>query len=506
MIHNPYSRGYSSLDNPYSDKKKPGLFSFRTIIIGAILLLTAMSFLLHQMHVETFGYKEKLRKVVSIIRPKSGEQKIAFVEPNQEEEGEKEKQGSSSSSKSKSDEQLIREVDKEPELKQKEAGEKKNQENSSSDKISPKAHSVVEPFKLKKASEQQQDSSKPPPNKSERQQDSSKPPPNDSQQQQNSSNPPPNDSQRQQDRTNPHPDSKRPPPPSEEEDKPFIVDLQAHKDHKSGIRQAINKESAAAEKQIQESDVAEKNLRLQIVAENLKQQQLQKKQKQEEQRAAHMAHLKQMTLKHPPVPLHDVPIPPQAVAEEVEGAKGKDGDASKSAPKAVINHIASLKQQEEEEQPHSDPHHHASIVADRRHHDTADGKSDSNSNSNSNSKNSEAAEGLKTIEKESAAAEARDSNAHGRAPAKSALKKTETEADPDFCSGHVDPFAKFGVENFPPPKKASFEKVQRWNSALEEMTRGISKLKIGGQPLRDRIKEEVARLKVMRFDLFCMYA
>jgi hypothetical protein len=75
----------------------------------------------------------------------------------------------------------------------------------------------------------------------------------------------------------------------------------------------------------------------------------------------------------------------------------------------------------------------------------------------------------------------------------------------NYCEGNVDPFKKETVQNFKPPKKANFAAVTEWNDALETMIKNISKLKIGGEILRKTIKDEVKKLEILRFNLFCMY-
>ncbi len=89
----------------------------------------------------------------------------------------------------------------------------------------------------------------------------------------------------------------------------------------------------------------------------------------------------------------------------------------------------------------------------------------------------------------------------------SASKKENTNPNKiDYCESQVDPFEGQPVESFVPPKGASFENVLEWKKSVKEMLKTISRLQIGGDPLRKRIQEEVDKLKILRFKTFCMFA
>mmetsp|Transcript_25755 Transcript_25755/g.43209 ORF Transcript_25755/g.43209 Transcript_25755/m.43209 type:complete len:406 (-) Transcript_25755:2386-3603(-) len=76
----------------------------------------------------------------------------------------------------------------------------------------------------------------------------------------------------------------------------------------------------------------------------------------------------------------------------------------------------------------------------------------------------------------------------------------------NFCEGHEDPFASQPVDTFVTPKEATFEEAMEWKNALKKMVNKISKMKIGGETLREAIREEVTALQIMRFKMFCKYA
>ena len=61
------------------------------------------------------------------------------------------------------------------------------------------------------------------------------------------------------------------------------------------------------------------------------------------------------------------------------------------------------------------------------------------------------------------------------------------------------------IEKFSPPKGATMAELMQWEDAVAEMVKGISKLTVGGQALRDQIKTEVRRLQLFRFEMFCKY-
>jgi hypothetical protein len=76
----------------------------------------------------------------------------------------------------------------------------------------------------------------------------------------------------------------------------------------------------------------------------------------------------------------------------------------------------------------------------------------------------------------------------------------------DYCASQEDPFESQPVESFTPPKSAPFESVLEWKKAVKDMLKTVSRLQIGGEPLRKRIQEEVDKLRVTRFKTFCKYA
>ena len=76
-------------------------------------------------------------------------------------------------------------------------------------------------------------------------------------------------------------------------------------------------------------------------------------------------------------------------------------------------------------------------------------------------------------------------------------------ADAVECDGHTDPFSSIPVESFVPPTSASLEDVLFWNTEVSNMKKEISKLRIGGDALRDKIHSEVSRLQKIRLERFC---
>jgi hypothetical protein len=76
----------------------------------------------------------------------------------------------------------------------------------------------------------------------------------------------------------------------------------------------------------------------------------------------------------------------------------------------------------------------------------------------------------------------------------------------DYCKGQVDPFEKIPVDRFTPPKDAPFEAVTAWKKKMNEFLTSVSKMKIGGDLLREKLTNDVTDLKVLRFKLFCQYA
>lgn len=76
----------------------------------------------------------------------------------------------------------------------------------------------------------------------------------------------------------------------------------------------------------------------------------------------------------------------------------------------------------------------------------------------------------------------------------------------DYCKSQTDPFESQRVESFVPPASAPFDKVLMWKAAVKDVLKNISKLRIGGDQLRKKLQEVVDRLRVLRFQTFCMYA
>ena len=73
------------------------------------------------------------------------------------------------------------------------------------------------------------------------------------------------------------------------------------------------------------------------------------------------------------------------------------------------------------------------------------------------------------------------------------------------CESGANPFEKFPVESFVPPKKSKAADVLIWRNLVKDMISTIGKIQIGGDPLRARISEEVMKLEVKRLEIFCPY-
>lgn len=76
----------------------------------------------------------------------------------------------------------------------------------------------------------------------------------------------------------------------------------------------------------------------------------------------------------------------------------------------------------------------------------------------------------------------------------------------DYCENNIDPFEKIPVDRFVPPKGAPFESVTIWKKKINDFVKSVSKLKIGGEALREKLEEDVTQLKILRFKMFCKYA
>ena len=71
------------------------------------------------------------------------------------------------------------------------------------------------------------------------------------------------------------------------------------------------------------------------------------------------------------------------------------------------------------------------------------------------------------------------------------------------CKNGNNPFKDVPPDSFVPPSNAKDEDLQRWRSEAAALTSRISRLKVGGQELRDAITREVAALDALRLSLFC---
>jgi hypothetical protein len=74
------------------------------------------------------------------------------------------------------------------------------------------------------------------------------------------------------------------------------------------------------------------------------------------------------------------------------------------------------------------------------------------------------------------------------------------------CTGEGDPFAGQPIDNFKPPLKSPLKYKIQWSNTVKEMLSRVSGLKVGGEPLRTAIKEEINKLQLLRIELFCGYA
>jgi hypothetical protein len=76
----------------------------------------------------------------------------------------------------------------------------------------------------------------------------------------------------------------------------------------------------------------------------------------------------------------------------------------------------------------------------------------------------------------------------------------------DYCAGQVDPFQGIPVDTFTPPAAADYKSVSQWRSEVKSMIGRVSKVRYGGEDLRQLMRTEVEALQVLRFKLFCEYA
>lgn len=75
----------------------------------------------------------------------------------------------------------------------------------------------------------------------------------------------------------------------------------------------------------------------------------------------------------------------------------------------------------------------------------------------------------------------------------------------DHCKAQVDPFQSQPVEAFIPPVGAPFAKALEWQSEVKNALKNVGKMRVGGDKLRQHLQDEVNRLRVKRFNLFCEY-
>lgn len=73
------------------------------------------------------------------------------------------------------------------------------------------------------------------------------------------------------------------------------------------------------------------------------------------------------------------------------------------------------------------------------------------------------------------------------------------------CAGGNDPFFGTPVDAFQPPSNAPTVEHIKWKKAVSAMMTDLKKMKVGGEPLRRYISEEVGKLELLRLDMFCQY-
>lgn len=98
---------------------------------------------------------------------------------------------------------------------------------------------------------------------------------------------------------------------------------------------------------------------------------------------------------------------------------------------------------------------------------------------------------------------ANDSNPASHKPYPTAAKAT-SGVPGDACKTQEDPF-KDPIEVFVPPRKADLKDKMAWDEALLDLKRKTTSSKLGGQPLRDKLRKQVMELRLLRFQLFCKY-
>ena len=73
------------------------------------------------------------------------------------------------------------------------------------------------------------------------------------------------------------------------------------------------------------------------------------------------------------------------------------------------------------------------------------------------------------------------------------------------CDRGADPFEGQSVEFFVPPGDAPMKLRSAWKQMIADMLQEVSRMKVGGQILRDVMNEKVAEMKVKRYEMFCSF-
>ena len=84
-----------------------------------------------------------------------------------------------------------------------------------------------------------------------------------------------------------------------------------------------------------------------------------------------------------------------------------------------------------------------------------------------------------------------------------ASELASAKAEKPSCKNGNNPFKDVPPDSFVPPSNAKDEDLQKWRVEAAALTSRISRLKVGGQELRDAITKEVAALDALRLTLFC---
>jgi len=69
----------------------------------------------------------------------------------------------------------------------------------------------------------------------------------------------------------------------------------------------------------------------------------------------------------------------------------------------------------------------------------------------------------------------------------------------------LDPFKRMPIDSFEPPPESVLEDVLTWEDHVKEMVSRVSKIQVGGEPLRLAINDELKKMSIIRFNLFCKY-